>query len=65
MAIKFKGEVEIGDVIRIDNVIGKPSYSNYIGTVEYITAQGLIWGSWSWWPVHFEDDWEIINRKDA
>lgn len=63
--MKPKDQVEIGDVVRIDNMFGEPQYNYREGIVTEINGTNQIYGSWGEYPLFFTDDWEIIGKSNS
>lgn len=64
--MKGKAEVKQGDIIHIHHVFGVENASEFRdeeGLVTYIdTNSNTIYGTWyGGIPLHFDDDWEIIE----
>lgn len=55
---------KVGDIIKIINISGVPSYSNKIGVVTSLDFLGQLHGTWGGWVVvPNEDTYEIIGEE--
>lgn len=60
-------DVQIGDTLRIIEMVGEPRYTGKIGVVRCIDDAGQIHGTWGGCALHHDygDTFEIICKKLA
>lgn len=55
---------QVGDIIKIIEMLGEPQYTGKTGVVEHIDSRGQLHGSWGGLAVQPENDsFEVIGHK--
>ena len=54
--------VEIGDKIRIQNMVGEPHYTGRVGIVTAIDSIGQLHGTWCGLAVQPQDEFIIMDK---
>jgi len=55
--------VEIGDKIRIQNMVGEPHYTGRVGTVTSIDSVGQLHGTWGGLAIQPQDKFKILDKS--
>ena len=54
---------EVGDKIRIQNMVGEPHYTGRVGTITSIDSIGQLHGTWGGLAIQSQDQFIILDKS--